>query len=383
VSSDTSPTLLKDCFAGRRVWLSGHTGFKGSWLAHWLLDLGAEVHGFSLPPPTTPAMFDQIGLAQRLRHEVADLRDAAAVKKSIRDAQPDFVFHLAAQAIVRTSFDQPLETYMTNVVGTLHLMEALRELEKPCAAVLVTTDKCYENREWLHGYREEDMLGGYDPYSSSKAAIEIAVASWRRSFFSEHPVRVATARAGNVIGGGDWAKGRIMPNCIRALQQAKPIRVRNKVATRPWQFVLEPLSGYLWLAAVLSRPSLRPYHKSAFTGAFNFGPGLESNRTVAELVATALRHWPGAWEDQGDPNAVHEAKLLNVSTDKAYHLLGWKPVWGFPKAVEATVGWYRRADEVGERAGTVAQLAEYTSRQIATYQSDAAVAGLPWAAARN
>ncbi len=376
-----SSTLLQECFGAKQVWLSGHTGFKGSWLTQWLLDLGAEVHGFSLQPQTNPALFDQLGLDRRVHHEVADLRDAAAVKKSIREAKPDFVFHLAAQAIVRTSFEQPLETYITNVIGTAHVMEALRQLERPCAAVIVTTDKCYENREWVHGYREEDVLGGYDPYSSSKAAMEIAVASWRRSYFSGHPVRLATARAGNVIGGGDWAKDRIMPDCIRALQQGKSIGVRNKIATRPWQFVLEPLSGYLWLAAVLSQPSLRPYDKGVFAGPFNFGPGLESNRTVAELVATALAHWPGAWEDQSDPEAVNEAKLLNLATDKAYHLLGWKPVWDFEKAVEATVEWYRWAHDLGKGTDAITRLSEYASGQITAYQTDATAACLPWAAA--
>jgi CDP-glucose 4,6-dehydratase len=337
------------------------------------------VHGFSLEPPTRPALFEQLGMANRVHHQIADIRDNAAVKRSIHNTQPDFVFHLAAQAIVRTSFEQPIDTYATNVMGTVHVLNALRSLQKPCAACLISSNKCYENREMVHSYREDDVLGGYDPYSSSKAAAEIAIASWRRSFFADHPVRIASARAGNVIGGGDWAKDRIMADCIRALQQRQPIGVRNKIATRPWQFVLEPLSGYLWLAAVLSQPSLRPYDGGVFMGAFNFGPGLGSNRTVAELVATALKHWPGSWEDKSDPNAVHEAKLLNLSADKAYHLLGWKPVWDFDKTVEATVTWYLQAAELGVGAESKVQLAELTSRQIADYQCDASVAGLPWA----
>ena len=195
-------TQLNTLYHGKTVWLSGHTGFKGAWLAHWLVELGANVHGFALEPPTSPALFDQSGLAGRLHHQIGDLRDLKAVKDSLLAAQPDFVFHLGAQAIVRYSFDEPVETYATNVMGTIHVMEALRLLTKPCAAVLITTDKCYENREWVHGYREEDPLGGYDPYSSSKAAAEIAIASWRRSFFDGHPVRIASVRAGNVIGGG-------------------------------------------------------------------------------------------------------------------------------------------------------------------------------------
>jgi CDP-glucose 4,6-dehydratase len=378
-----SETPLEATFRGKVVWLSGHTGFKGSWLAHWLLDLGAEVHGFSLPPPTTPALFDQLGLAQRLHHQLADLRDAAAVRESIKRVRPDFVFHLAAQAIVRASFEQPVETYSTNLLGTIHVLEALRTLERPCAAILITSDKCYENQEWVYGYREEDPLGGYDPYSSSKASAEIAIASWRRSFFADHPVRIASARAGNVIGGGDWAKDRIVPDCIRALQLGQPIGVRNKMATRPWQHVLEPLSGYLWLAAVLMQPSLRPYDGRLFTSAFNFGPSPEANRTVAELVTEVLKRWPGRWEDRGDPKTVHEAKLLSLAPDKAFHLLGWKAVWSFEKAIDTTVAWYRKAyDLAGKTPWEGTDLLEFTSRQIAEYEDDAARAALPWAVRR-
>jgi len=250
--------MFAEAFRNKTVWLSGHTGFKGAWLAQWLLELGANVHGFALEPATEPALFDQLGLAKRLHHQIADIRDPAAVRESVKKSQPDFVFHLAAQPPVRLSYEQPLETYATNVMGTAHVLEALRALDKPCAAVLITTDKCYENREWLHSYREEDPLGGYDPYSSSKAAAEIAISAWRRSFFKKHPVKIASARAGNVIGGGDWALDRIVPDCIRALQKKQPIAVRNPNATRPWQHVLEPLSGYLWLAARLYQPFAAP-----------------------------------------------------------------------------------------------------------------------------
>jgi CDP-glucose 4,6-dehydratase len=367
------PIPFRSAFSGKTVWLSGHTGFKGAWLAHWLLELGAEVHGFALEPEGELSLFHQLGLSQRMKHRIADLRDAEAVTKSIDASQPDFVFHLAAQALVRRSFDEPLATYMTNVVGTIHVLEALRELRKPCAAVFITTDKCYENREWLHGYREEDPLGGYDPYSSSKAAAEIAIASWRRSFFAGHPVRIASARAGNVIGGGDWAKDRIVPDCIRALSRKEAIGVRNTTATRPWQHVLEPLSGYLWLAAVLSDPSLRPFDRNVFESAFNFGPGLDSNRTVKDLVTEVLKHWPGQWEDHSDANAVHEAGLLNLAIDKAHHLLGWKPVWGFERAVATTIEWYC--------ADASEDIVPLTARQIRDYQRDAAGAGVEWASA--
>ena len=364
--------MFGDVFRGRSVWLSGHTGFKGAWLAEWLLQLGAKVHGYALAPNTQPALFEQLGIADRLHHELNDVRDAAAVARSIQRAQPDFVFHLAAQPLVRLSYEQPVETYAVNIMGTAHVVDALRTLKKPCAAVMITTDKCYENREWLYGYREEDPLGGYDPYSSSKAAAEIVTGAYRRSFFQNHPVKIASARAGNVIGGGDWAADRIVPDCIRALQKGDPIPVRNKFATRPWQHVLEPLSGYLWLAACLAADlqspiaNLRP-PSSALASAFNFGPTHESNRTVAELVEEILKHWPGRWEDKTVTRAVHEAGLLQLSIDKAHALLRWQPVWDFPTAIEQTVRWYRSPSP------------ELTVTQITQYAATAKQLELPWA----
>jgi CDP-glucose 4,6-dehydratase len=373
--------MFGNVFQGKTVWLSGATGFKGSWLAEWLLMLGAKVHGYSLAPETASALFLQLRLEKRMTSEINDLRDFAAVRKSVAAVQPDYVFHLAAQSLVRLSYEQPLETYTTNVIGTAHVLEALRDLKKTCAAVLITTDKCYENREWLHGYREEDPLGGHDPYSSSKAAAEIAINAWRRSFFAGHPVKIASARAGNVIGGGDWAKDRIVPDCIRALQAGQPIPVRNKVATRPWQHVLEPLSGYLWLAACLTSDLCPPSSVicpptsdlSPLSSAFNFGPDHGANRTVAELVAEVLKHWPGRWEDKSDPKAVHEANLLQLSTDKAHVLLDWAPVWPFPTTVEQTVQWYR----IVHASGAVGA-AEVTSAQIARYVAAAREQQRPW-----
>lgn len=363
---------LQQTFAGKKVWLSGVSGFKGSWLAEWLLLLGADVHGFSLPAPSSPSIFEQNGLDSRIKWDCADLRDPQAVTSSLLGAQPDFVFHLAAQPLVRLSYDQPVETFQTNVLGTIHLMEALRQLEKKCTAVCVTTDKCYENREWLHGYREEDPLGGYDPYSSSKAACEIAIASWRRSFFKDHPVKIVSARAGNVIGGGDWAQDRIVPDCIRALMRHETVSVRNKTATRPWQHVLEPLYGYLLLASLISEAcpdSLLaglPSSAAPAAAAFNFGPHLDSNRTVAGLVSEILKHWPGEWEDRSNPNAPHEAGKLNLATDKAFHLLGWQPRWDFPTTIKKTVAWYREAGN----CRTPADFNALTRRQIAEYESD-------------
>jgi CDP-glucose 4,6-dehydratase len=362
-------------YHGKRVFLTGHTGFKGAWLAEWLLSLGAEVTGFALPPPTTPSLFDQLGLANRLRHIVGDVRDLSAVQSALDECCPDFVFHLAAQPLVRLSYDQPVETYATNIMGTVNVLEAVRLRGKPCAIVAITTDKCYDNKEWVHSYREEDPMGGYDPYSSSKGAAELVIASYRRSYFSsaDSPVKLASARAGNVIGGGDWALDRIVPDCIRALARGETIPVRNKIATRPWQHVLEPLSGYLWLGACLHSSQLTAF-SSQLTSAFNFGPALASNRTVAELVQEILKHWPGKWEDKSDPKAVHEAKLLNLATDKAHHFLGWTPAWPFAETLKQTVAWYHQA------ADSQTDIHAYTSGQINAYTAAAKSAGVIWAA---
>lgn len=374
---EVTAMAFANIYKGKRVLLTGHTGFKGSWMAEWLLSLGAEVTGFALPPPTTPSLFDQLGLAKRLRHIEGDVRDLVAVRAAVAEACPDFVFHLAAQPLVRLSYEQPVETYAINVMGTVNVLEAVRLAARPCTVVAITTDKCYENKEWVNSYREEDPMGGYDPYSSSKGAAELVIASYRRSYFSspDSPVKLASARAGNVIGGGDWALDRIVPDCIRALQRGETIPVRNKIATRPWQHVLEPLSGYLWLGAVLSSPQVSglKFQASTYASAFNFGPALASNRTVAELVQEILKHWPGEWADKSDPNAVHEAKLLNLATDKAHHFLGWTPAWPFAGTIEHTVGWYRQA---------VKPLADHhalTSGQIRDYTNAAKSAGIAWA----
>ena len=366
-------------FEKKTVWLSGHTGFKGSWLASWLVSLGARVHGFALPPPTDPSIFEQLGLASRIRHEIGDVRDLAAVQKSIIAAKPDYIFHLAAQPLVRFSYREPLETYQTNVMGTAHVLEALREWDKPCVAVLVTTDKCYHNLEKHHAYGEEDPLGGRDPYSSSKAAAELVIHAYRESYFNpatDPKVKIASARAGNVIGGGDWASDRIVPDAVKSLARGEAIPVRNQHATRPWQHVLEPLSGYLWLAAVLAEPRLRPDQpSSAFSAAFNFGPRAESNRTVKELVEELLKSWPGSWTDRHDPQAPHEAGLLNLATDKARRLLGWRPVWDFGESVAATVRWYRMIQEKADAAAT-------TVAQINAYSERARELSVAWAASR-
>ena len=249
----STPQLFSSAYAGKKIFVTGHTGFKGSWLCEWLLQLGAEITGYSLPPETKPALFEQLKLKSRLHHVIGDIRDLPKLRAAVQKAKPDFVFHLAAQSLVRESYAQPVATFETNLMGTVNVLEALRGLKNSCAAVFITTDKCYENREHHRGYAETDPLGGHDPYSASKATAEIAISSYRRSFFKNHPVKIASVRAGNVIGGGDWAADRIVPDSIRALQKKSAIPVRNKISTRPWQHVLEPLSGYLWLGARLAR----------------------------------------------------------------------------------------------------------------------------------
>jgi CDP-glucose 4,6-dehydratase len=370
-------------YTGKRVLVTGHTGFKGAWLCEWLLSLGAKVTGFAHAPSTTPALFDQLGLGARLQHVVGDVRDLASVRKVFQESSPEFVFHLAAQPLVRLSYDQPVETYATNVMGTVNVLEAVRLAAKPCVVVAVTTDKCYENKEWVHSYREEDPMGGYDPYSSSKGAAELVIAAYRRSYFSAagSPVRLASGRAGNVIGGGDWAVDRIVPDCIRSLQRGESIPVRNKIATRPWQHVLEPLSGYLWLGACLANPQFSPFNTQLASG-FNFGPALSSNRTVADLVQEILKHWPGRWDDKSDPKAVHEAKLLNLATDKAHHFLGWSPAWDFAQTVARTLQWYREAgaNSNASREADVPGLHAFSVSQITAYIASARAAGISWAA---
>ena len=338
---------------GKKVLLTGHTGFKGSWLALWLLELGAQVTGVALEPDQSPNLFEQLDLAQRLDHRPGDIRDPDLLKQVVAATQPELVLHLAAQPLVRLSYAEPVATWQTNVMGSIHLLEALRPLEQPCTAVLITTDKVYRNNEWLYGYRENDPLGGHDPYSSSKAAAELAIASWRASFCGRGAhqtphLRIASARAGNVIGGGDWAADRIVPDAMRALGRGESIGVRNPNATRPWQHVLEPLGGYLLLAERLHLGSAAADQQLA--SAFNFGPQLEANRCVRQLVEESLRHWPGRWDDRSDPTSPHEANLLNLVIDKAHHQLGWAPRWPFATTVERTVSWYRRVHEGQENA---------------------------------
>lgn len=358
-------TEFNQVYGGKRVLITGHTGFKGSWLALWLTHLGAQVYGYALDPPTEPSLFRLLGLEEIVDHEVADIRDSARLKKSLARIKPDIIFHLAAQSLVRDSYEAPVETVEINTLGTVYLMEAVRQLRLPVAMVMVTSDKCYENKEWVQAYRETDPLGGHDPYSSSKAGAEIFISSWRNSFFppafiGEHGVRIASARAGNVVGGGDWTKDNLVPDCIRALQRGRLIELRSPGATRPWQHVLEALRGYMLLGARLLDPA--PSNVAPYCSAFNFGPPLNANITVKELVEKIISFWgSGGWKDVSSAHSLHEASLLNIAIDKAYHTLQWYPRLDFNETIRQTIEWYKTFldDPSGVQAFTLQQIRLY------------------------
>lgn len=319
----------------RRIFVTGHTGFKGSWLAAWLTQMEARVFGYALAPPTFPAMVDICGLPRVLAgHTVADVRDANALLAAMLDSRPEIVLHLAAQPLVRDSYQRPGDTYAVNVIGTLNVLEAVRACDSVRAVVIVTTDKCYENREWLWPYREDDPLGGHDPYSSSKACAELLAASYRRSFFKNTGVALATARAGNVIGGGDWATDRLVPDFLRAIDRGEPLRLRAPLSVRPWQHVLEPLSGYLRLAEQLY------HHGQDYAQAWNFGPGEQDARSVAWLADTLCHlHGNATWKMADEPHP-HEATMLRLDSSKAHAMLDWRPRWRLTDALKATIDWH-------------------------------------------
>lgn len=345
--------------------ITGHTGFKGAWLTQWLLKLGAEVVGFSDVHTTTPSLVDLLGLRSQVHGLTGDICDLDSLVEVLDAQRPDFIFHLAAQAFVRQSYQQPWQTMAVNAQGTVNVLEAMRLVGAPCVAVFVTTDKCYHNREWHYGYREDDALGGTDPYSASKAMAEIAIAAYRAAFFSQSgdklpSIRVASARAGNVIGGGDWTTDRILPDCMRWLSAGQPIAVRNPRSTRPWQHVLDAVAGYLTLADRLARAQTAGEAHAACS-AFNFGPSADSNRSVEELVEEIFKHWPGTWLRSSDPSAPPESRLLALCSDKARQVLGWRGLWDFAVAVQKTVEWYR---QVAQGAGPV----DVTLEQIRQYE---------------
>ncbi len=327
-----------NAFQGKRVLVTGHTGFKGSWMVLWLTKLNAKVTGYSLPAPTTPSMFELCNIDELIDHNIGDVNNGEAVNAIVSKVKPDLIIHMAAQPLVQHSYQEPLSTLSTNVIGTANVLEAARKLNHKCAVVVVTSDKCYENQEWVWGYRETEPLGGHDPYSMSKAAAELVVSSWRNSFFSkaESPILLASARAGNVIGGGDWAAGRIIKDCVEAYSQKRPVVLRNPAATRPWQHVLEPLSGYLWLAAKLMRSN-----KGKYDEAWNFGPQPDSVWPVSKLVEAFSDKWQGHGWTLDNGHHPHEAMSLGLSIEKARYKLGWVPTWDLAKTLDHTVDWYR------------------------------------------
>jgi CDP-glucose 4,6-dehydratase len=343
-------------FKGRRVFITGHTGFKGSWLAFLLKQIGAEVLGYALPPIGKKNHFELLKLAQIIGHVEADIRDGEKLTATMSKFQPEYVFHLAAQALVRPSYSDPKLTFETNVMGSVNLLEAVRKCESVRSLVYITSDKCYENLEWFWGYRENDRLGGHDPYSASKASAEMVFSAYVRSYFFERPsLGAASARAGNVIGGGDWAVDRIIPDCVRAIESEKPIELRNPSATRPWQHVLEPLSGYLLLAACLRKEPL------AFAGSWNFGPTSKEVRTVLEVAEHLIARFDrGRINCESSAKIPHEAGLLQLNCDRANQILGWYPRWDFESTLDMTADWYKKVDG-GEEANKVTkgQLYDY------------------------
>lgn len=371
---DGHKMTVAEYFKGRRVLVTGHTGFKGSWLTRWLVELGAEVTGFSHEIPTKPALFELLGCEGICKHVIGDIRNLGEIEKVIREGAFDVVFHLAAQALVRPSYTDPISTIATNILGTGHVLEAVRQAGRPCNIVAITSDKCYKNEGSLWGFRETDPMGGYDPYSMSKGAAELVIDSWRRSYFStpDSPIRLASARAGNVIGGGDWAKDRIVPDCVSSLIAGEAIKVRNPFATRPWQHVVEPLGGYLLLAARMADQGASAETVPVDQG-WNFGPLATDTRSVQNLVECLLSHWgSGSWIDASVPAALEEAKTLSLNCEKAATLLQWHPIWNFERAVAETVRWYK----VFATQDTEALIA-LTLEQLRSYQSEAAIFDQP------
>ena len=352
--------MFNSIYKNKKVFLTGHTGFKGSWLAIWLTQLGAKVCGYSLEPNTTPSMFEELHIAEKIEKLViSDILDVEKLEKTMREFEPDIVFHLAAQPLVRLSYSQPVLTYQTNVIGTLNVLETARKIPSVKAFVNVTTDKCYENKEVKKGYTEDDPMGGYDMYSSSKGCVEIMSSSYRRSFLqSENTYAMATARAGNVIGGGDWALDRLIPDCIRGINQGRDIEIRNPIAVRPWQHVLEPLSGYLLLGERLLKEGKK------YADGFNFGPDENSNLTVAEVAKKITEIYGKGKVVVGEKSPLHEAGLLMLNIEKAKKVLGWTPTYNAQQALQKTVDWYKHFYDKNTN------MYEYTCSQITDYEND-------------
>ncbi len=357
-------TVNSNFWKGKRVFLTGHTGFKGGWLSLWLASMGAKVTGYALAPNTNPSFFEVVKINNEIDQSyIADIRDLEKLKNAMNNAQPEIVIHMAAQPLVRYSYANPVETYATNVMGTVNVLEGIRTLDCVRAAVIVTTDKCYENKEWTWGYRENEPMGGYDPYSNSKGCAELVTSAYRQSYFapekySQHKIAIASARAGNVIGGGDWSKDRLIPDAIKAFEANEALMIRNPLATRPWQHVLEPLSGYLVLAQAL-------YEQGAkFNGGWNFGPRDEDARSVHDVIDCLIDHWgePAVWK-QDDAEQPHEARSLKLDISKARQFLKWSPKWGLDQAISNISQWHSQYQQS-------ADMRKVSLNQIHNYQNN-------------
>ena len=349
-------TVNPDFWRGKRIFLTGHTGFKGSWLSLWLQSMGAQVHGLALEPPTSPNLFTVAQVAAGMAsHTIGDIRNLAAVQQAMQAARPEIVIHMAAQPLVRLSYAEPVESYATNVMGTVHVLESVRHTPGIKAIVVITTDKCYENKEWAWGYRENEPMGGFDPYSNSKGCAELVTSAYRNSFLQSGGIAVASARAGNVIGGGDWAADRLVPDILRAFEQNRPVIIRNPNATRPWQHVLEPLSGYLTLAEQLYTEG------QAFAEGWNFGPQDDDAKPVQWIVEHMVNNWgKGARWQQDAGTHPHEANYLKLDISKAKARLGWHPRWSLALALKKITSWHHAYLKL-------ANMHEYTLEQIQNY----------------
>jgi CDP-glucose 4,6-dehydratase len=366
-------SYFRNTYKNKKVLITGHTGFKGSWMSLWLTELGAKVIGYALEPPTETNLFEAINLKDKITHIIGDVRDEEHLISVFEKYQPEFVFHMAAQPLVRISYKEPKLTYETNVLGTVNVLEAVRKTNSVRVCVIITSDKCYENKEWVYGYRETDPVGGYDPYSSSKGCAELVTAAYEKSFFNpedyrvSHNVALSSVRAGNVIGGGDWGEDRLIADCVRALSQNKTIVIRNPQATRPWQYVLEPLTGYLLLGALMYKEGAK------YSGPWNFGPNDESIITVEELIKLVIRYWGSGNYTMDTSSQPHEAGFLKLDASKARALLGWKPIYDVYEALEKTINWYKnfykgmRNEELYEF--TAGEIWEYVKRMSDAYRA--------------